>query len=283
MVDRFGDYLVVQINTAGMERMKDEVVAALDKTLKPLAIVLRNDSPSRETEGLERYVEVAAGTLPESTQFREQDTLFTVPLQGGQKTGWFFDQADNRARMQRYVGGKRVLDVFSYLGAWGVQAATHGATEVTCVDASADALELVTANAASNNASDKVSTLHGDAFEVMRDLRSERRKFDVVMIDPPAFIKKRKDLKQGTIAYRRINQLALQLVEKDGIVISSSCSHHMSEAGLLGECQQAARATDRFIQLLERGQQGPDHPVHPAIPETAYLKSLYFRVLPTVC
>ena len=278
VVDRYDQLLVIQITTAGMQRILQEVVDALDKVLKPDAILLRNDSPSRDVEGLDRYVE-ALGDVPEEAIIREHGMEFRVKAQGGQKTGWFYDQQANRERMFRYVDGKSVLDVCSYVGAWGVQAAVKGATEVLCVDSSADALAGVTANAALNKVSGQVSTERGDAFEVMKQLHDEKRRFDVVMVDPPAFVKKRKDFKQGSIAYKRINQLAMQLVNKDGIVISSSCSHHMSEDSFRNECQMAARHTDRFIQLLERGQQGPDHPVHPAIPETAYLKTLFLRVL----
>ncbi len=279
VVDRFEDLLVVQITTVGMERMREEIIAALDKTLHPSAILLRNDTPARAMEGLERSVEVALGTVPDQVTVQEHGLYFQLSPHSGQKTGWFFDQAANRQRMHRFAPGKRVLDLFCYLGAWGIQAAAQGASEVLCVDSSASALEGVVRNAHNNGVAEQVQTLQGDAFEVLKELRGERRKFDLVLVDPPAFIKKRKDLRQGTIAYRRLNQLAMQLVERDGILISSSCSHHLEEAALLGECQQAARHTDRFAQLLERGQQGPDHPIHPAIPESAYLKSLTLRVL----
>ncbi len=278
VVDRFGDVVSLQITTAGMERHKEAIIAALDKVLKPKGMVLRNDTPARELEGLDRYVE-AVGQVPERVELSEHGMPFETSLHEGQKTGWFYDQAANRQRMHRHAAGKRVLDLFSYAGAWGVQAAVKGASEVLCVDASPAALESVTANAERNGVAERVAVEQGDVFEVMKALRQEQRKFDLVLVDPPAFVKKRKDFKQGAIAYRRLNQLALQLVEKDGMVITSSCSHHMSEESLLNECQQAARHTDRFIQLLEKGQQGPDHPVHPAIPETAYLKSFYLRVL----
>jgi len=281
VIDRFGDYLVIQITTAGMERLKDELLAAVLKVLKPAAVLFRNDTASRELEGLERYVEVGYGDWPEVLQLEEQDCRFRVPAQGGQKTGWFFDQAANRSRMRDYVKGQRVLDVCSYVGAWGVQAAVAGASEVICVDASATALEAVAENAAENGVSERMSGLQGDAFDALRALRQEQERFDVVLLDPPAFIKRRKDLREGTVAYRRINQLALQLLNRDGILISSSCSHHMAADSLLQEIQQAARHTDRSLQLLERGFQAPDHPVHPAIPETAYLKSFTLRVLPS--
>ncbi len=281
VVDRFGPYLVVQITTAGMERMKVEVLAALEKVLKPEAVLFRNDTKIREMEGLDLYVEHGLGALPEELELEEFGVRFRIPSMGGQKTGWFFDQAANRLRMASYVEGMRVLDVCSYVGAWGVQAAVRGASDVFCVDSSSSALDAIEANAALNGVGERVAGLQGDAFDAMRELRAGGERFDVVMVDPPAFIKRRKDLKEGTLAYRRLNQLALQLLTKDGILITSSCSHHMSRDSLLQVVQQAARHTDRSLQLLEQGQQGADHPVHPAIPETAYLKAFFLRVLPT--
>ncbi|MCP4128637.1 MAG: class I SAM-dependent rRNA methyltransferase [Gammaproteobacteria bacterium] len=280
VVDRYGDLIVAQITTAGMERMKAEVVAAIEKVLKPVGILLRNDSSIRGQEGLDQYIELAAGKVPELLTLEEGGLKFQVQAQEGQKTGWFFDQADNRARMARYIRGGRVLDVCSYVGAWGVQAAAMGAEEVVCVDSSAGALEMVQANAALNDMSNKVSTKRANAFDALRDLRSEREHFDLIVLDPPAFIKRRKDTKEGTLAYKRLNQAAMQLLSKDGILITSSCSHHMSQENLLQLVQQAGRHNDRFVQLLEQGQQATDHPIHPAIPETAYLKSFYLRVLP---
>jgi 23S rRNA (cytosine1962-C5)-methyltransferase len=281
VVDRYGDQVVVQITTAGMELMKLEIVAAIEKVLKPKGILLRNDSSVRAQEGLEQYIELASGEVPELLMVEEGELKFKAHSQEGQKTGWFFDQADNRARMARYIQGGRVLDVCSYVGAWGVQAASMGAEQVVCVDTSASALEMVRANADLNDLSDKVNTLRANAFDSLRDMRAERERFDLIILDPPAFIKKRKDKKEGALAYKRLNQAAMQLLSKDGILITSSCSHHMSGQELLQQVQQAGRHCDRSLQLLEQGQQGPDHPIHPAIIETAYLKTFYFRVLPT--
>ena len=279
VVDRYGDVLVAQFTTAGMELARAAVLEALDKVLKPRAVLLRNDGSTRELEGLESYVE-AIGEVPERIGLEEHGVRFQVPLQGGQKTGWFFDQRRNRARLGDYVQGKRVLDVFSYVGAWGVQAAVRGASGVVCVDASQPALDLAQAAAADNGVAERVGVMQGDAFEVLRGLREARERFDVVVVDPPAFIKRRKDSKAGEQAYHRINQLAMQLLERDGILVSCSCSHHLSRDGLQKILLQSARHLDRDLQLLERGHQGPDHPVHPAIPETEYLKALFCRVLP---
>ncbi len=281
VADRFGDVVVVQINTAGMERLKHDVVSAIEKVIKPSCVILRNDSGIRESEGLDRYVEVASGTLPATLTVEENEKSFRVAAVDGQKTGWFFDQSFNRDRMFKYVEGRRVLDVCSYVGAWGVQAASAGASDVFCVDSSSAALDRAELNAQLNGVTERVAVLQGDAFDAMRELRGEKEKFDVVVVDPPAFIKRRKDIKEGTLAYRRLNLAAMQLLSKDGVLITSTCSHHMSAQSLLQMVQQAARHVDRSLQLLEQGFQAPDHPIHPAIPETAYLKTFYLRVLPT--
>jgi len=280
VIDRFGDYLVILMTTAGMERMKEEILAAVRKVLHPVGVLFRNDTRTREAEGLEMYREDALGSWPEALELEEQGIGFQVPASGGQKTGWYFDQAANRARMTAYAKERRVLDVCSYVGAWGVPAAVHGASEVYCVDASEGALDSVTANAARNGVAEKVAGLQGDAFDALRELRAANERFDLVILDPPAFIKRRKDIKEGELAYRRLNQLALQVLSKDGMLITSSCSYHMSDERLLQVVQRASRHVDRSLQLLERGGQSADHPVHPAMPETAYLKTFFLRVLP---
>lgn len=280
VIDRYGDVCVVQCTTAGMEAVKDEVLAALDKVVRPAGVLWRADSAVRQLEGLDSYREVH-GNVPEQVEVTEHGVKFAVSLLQGQKTGWFYDQRMNRARLRSYVKGARVLDVFSYVGAWGVQAAAAGAGEVMCVDASEAALEQVHANAAANGVSERVATLQGDAFEALAQLRLDQQKFDVVVLDPPAFIKRKKDAKAGEQAYHRLNQLGMQLLAKDGILVSASCSQHLAEAQLQTILLQSSRHIDRSLQILERGHQAPDHPLHPAIPESAYLKAFFCRVLPS--
>lgn len=279
VVDRYGEHLVVQIGTAGMELLREEIVSALNKVLSPRSILWRNDSSVRELEGLDRYIEPAFGEVPEELEVIEGGCQFRVSPTDGQKTGWFFDQAANRDQLMSQVAGRRVLDVCSYVGAWGVRAAASGASGVVCVDASASALARVEENAGLNGVGERVSTLQADAFDALRQLKAEGEKFDVVVLDPPAFIKRRKDLKQGVLAYRRLNEAALPLMGREGLLVTASCSFHMDREGLLRTVQQAARHGDRYLQLLQSGQQGPDHPIHPAIPETAYLKAFFLRVL----
>jgi len=276
VVDRYGDVLVAQIGTAGMEAMKQEILDALVKVLAPRAILWKNDSAIRELEGLERYVETAFGEVPDFVEVPEGGVTFRVPLASGQKTGWYFDQAGNRAMLMRLVRNARVLDVFSYAGSFGLQAARAGAVEVTCVDSSAAALEHAAATAAANGL--EAELLQGDGFDVLESLHADRRRFDAVVIDPPAFIKRRKDHPKGLAAYRRLNQLALQALDRDGLLLSCSCSYHLGPGELTDAVQRAARHLGRFAQLIGVGAQAPDHPVHPAIDETRYLRAFLFRV-----
>ena len=276
VLDRFGDVVVGQIGTAGMEELKDQIATAVQQVIKPKAMLWKNDSGARELEGLKSYVEPAFGDVPSHVPLDESGVRFQAPLIEGQKTGWFFDQAMNRRSLLKYVQGKSVLDVFSYLGAWGLTAAKAGASETTCVDSSATALGLVQAAAEVNGLT--VATEKGDAFEAMEGMIAAGRKFDVVIIDPPAFIKRKKDIPKGEAAYRRLNQLAMQLLPRDGLLVSCSCSYHMTGDALLGAIQKGARHLQRFAQVIEVGGQAPDHPIHPGIEETRYLKTFVCRV-----
>lgn len=278
VVDRFDQTVVVQINTAGMEAQKQAIVAALEKAIKPSCIILRNDSPMRQTEGLEHYVETALGTAPEQLRIQENACHFEAPTLEGQKTGWFYDHRINRQAMQSLVKDKRVLDVFSYLGAWGIQAACAGASEVICVETSAKDCDWIEKNADLNK-QDQVKVIQGDAFETLKALNQAQEKFDLIILDPPAFIKRKKDFKEGLNAYHRINQMAIQCLHKDSLLISASCSYHMKNEDLLGVLHQSARHLDRQAVIVAQGHQGPDHPIHPAISETAYLKSYTARIL----
>jgi 23S rRNA (cytosine1962-C5)-methyltransferase len=280
-VDRFGEVIVAQATTAGMERLKDDVTAAIAKVIKPAALVWKNDAAIRALEHLPEYSDAGMQVLPVSLVVREGGLEFEIDPVGGQKTGWFYDQRANRDLLAPYVRGARVLDMFSYLGAWGLRAAAAGAKQVICVDASASAVAAITRNAQRNGLTDRVTAVRADAFEYLKAQRAAREHFDVVILDPPAFVKRKKDFAEGRIAYRRINEMAMQILARDGILITCSCSYHMPRAALLEAVQQAARHLDRNMQVLAQLQQAPDHPVHPAIPETDYLKGFICRVLPS--
>jgi 23S rRNA (cytosine1962-C5)-methyltransferase len=282
VLDRYGDVVVAQSGTAGIDRLRAEVESAVNKVIHPRVIVWKNDSGARELEGLERGVSMAGegqsrDEIPAEISVREQGVDFVAPLADGQKTGWFYDQAANRERLRRYLpAGARVLDVCSYVGAWAITALKGGAASATCVDSSATALDFVTRNARANGV--EVETIKDDAFDALKALQESGARFDVVILDPPAFAKRKKDAPQAQAAYRKLNQLALPLIDRDGLLVSCSCSYHMEADELINAIQTAARHSSRFVQVLEQGGQSPDHPVHPAIPETRYLKSFFCRV-----
>jgi 23S rRNA (cytosine1962-C5)-methyltransferase len=277
VVDRYGTSCVAQIGTAGMERLKPQIQEALSQVVKCDALLFKNDSTAREMEGLPSYVEAVKGAFDQPALVIEDGLEFQAPLAEGQKTGWFFDQAANRRALSKYVtAGGRVLDVFSYVGAWGIRAAHHGAREVTCVDSSAAALDLAAANAQRNRV--KLTTRKGDAFDVLEEFARQGARFDIVIVDPPAFAKRKKDLPKALAAYKRLNQLAIQVIAPEGILVSCSCSFHVSAEDLQDAIAKAARGADKHVQILEMGGQAPDHPVHPAIPETRYLKAYFCRI-----
>ncbi|HXS74135.1 MAG TPA: class I SAM-dependent rRNA methyltransferase [Rhodanobacteraceae bacterium] len=279
-LDRYGDVIVAQATTAGIERLKPQVETAVRKVLSPRAMIWKNDAGIRTMEQLPSYADIAFGEVPAPLLVREGGLEFALDPIGGQKTGWFYDQRGNRDALAAFVKGARVLDMFSYLGAWGLRAAAMGATQVTCVDASAPAVAMIADNARRNGLADRVRAERAEAFEYLKALREQREHYDVVILDPPAFVKRKKDFKEGALAYRRLNELAMQVLGKDGILVTCSCSYHMSREALLHGVQQGARHLERNVQVLTSLQQASDHPVHPAIPETDYLKGFICRVLP---
>ena len=280
VLDRYGDVVVGQIATAGMEALRAEVESAVQQVLRPQALVWKNDGAARELEQLPRELLMPIGRQPEQLQVTEQELSFAVPLAAAQKTGWFYDQSANRVQWRRFLWpGARVLDVCSYAGAWAITALAAGAREALCVDTSEAALALATRNAAANGVA--LRTLQADAFDALAKLASSGERFDAVVLDPPAFIKRKKDLPRGRAAYRKLNQLAMALLTPDALLVSCSCSYHLPVAELSALIQAAARHAARGVQILHSGGQSPDHPVHPAIPESSYLKACFCRVLHT--
>ena len=278
VVDRYAGLLVAQLATAGLERRRELIIDALRELISPDAIVLRNDAGYRENEGLSLYVETAVGRLDEPVILEEGGARFRVWPTTGQKTGWYFDQRDNRARLARYAAGARVLDVFSYCGAWGIQAAVHGAEEVLCIDSSQGAVREIAENARLSGVATRVRAERSDAFDALKRLYVERRQFDVVVLDPPAFVRRRRDLDAGLEAYRRLNRIAMQLLADDGVLITASCSSHLHREQLRDVIRSAALKCDRAVQILEEGHQSADHPIHPAMPESEYLNVFVVKV-----
>jgi 23S rRNA (cytosine1962-C5)-methyltransferase len=277
VLDRYGDVIVGQIATAGMQALQAQLSAAVRRVLNPASLFWKNDAGSRDLEHLPKESGAAFGAVPAQLTVQEGALRFAVPLVAGQKTGWFFDQTENRERLQRYVSpGARVLDVCSYAGGWAISALGYGAGSALCVDSSQAALDCASANAARNGM--QLEALCADAFDALKLLAERGERFDVIILDPPAFIKRKKDLPQGQAAYRRLNQLALALLSERGLLVSCSCSYHLAPEDLVDAIQAGARHSHRFVQILETGGQSADHPIHPAIPETRYLKAFFCRV-----
>lgn len=282
ILDRFGPVLVGQLNTAGMDQARPAIEEAIRKVIDPQALLWRNDSSVRGLEGLPRNIEPGFGEMPELIEVREGGLQYSLDPVAGQKTGWYFDQAANRQRVQPMFGpGQSVLDLYCYHGAWGLTAARAGATEITCVDASEAAVERVRANAEANGLGQAVRSEVMDVETFLQECVARKQRFDCVIVDPPALVRKGKDVKPGLAKYRRINELALRVVNYGGVLVSCSCSSHVREPIFADMLRKAARHVDRELQVFMRLEQGMDHPVVPAIPETRYLKGLVARVLPT--
>lgn len=278
IIDRFGDTLVVQVNTAGMEALQDIWLPALQRSVPVKNIVLKNDGNTRELEGLPQNITVVQGEIPPNgrVELIENNVRFYADVLQGQKTGWFFDQRPHRAWLANLSRGKSVLDVFCHTGGFGITAGMNGATEVTCIDSSAAALRLTSDNAALNGIADKVSVIEGKAFDVLEKINT---RYDVVSVDPPAFVKTKKDMVTGLKGYEKLARLAAPRVEKGGVMFFASCSSHPTEKEIAEAVTAGCLKVKRHALLVYSGTAGPDHPVHPQLPETRYLKALGFRVV----
>jgi 23S rRNA (cytosine1962-C5)-methyltransferase len=278
IVDRFGDALVVQVTTAGMERLTPVLIEALEAELSPATIVLKNDSPVRDLEGLPREIVVAKGNGG-PIELIENGATFVADLSAGQKTGWFYDQRDNRRFMAWLARDANVLDVYSYSGGFGVLAAREGARRVTCVDRSAAALDAARQAATLNKVDRIVAFEKAEAFEALEGMHgTQARKFDVVICDPPAFVKSRKDLKTGAQGYRKLVRLAAPLVAPGGFLFVASCSHLMDPPLFAEQVRRGLRDAERAGRILRSSGAALDHPVHPGLPQTAYLKALTLQL-----
>ena len=275
IIDRFGDAFVVQVNTAGMDALTPVLIEALEAEFSPTTIVLKNDSPVRELEGLKREVVVAKGQVG-SIELIENDARFVADLSEGQKTGWFYDQRDNRRFMAGLAKDARVLDAYCYSGGFGVLAATRGAKSVVCLDRSQPALNAAQQAAALNKVDGIVSFRKGEVFETLE--KEKPRSYEVVICDPPAFVKSRKDLKTGAQGYRKLVRLAAPLVTKGGFFFVASCSHLVDVPLFAEQVRRGLRDAERSGRILLSSGAALDHPVHPNLPETAYLKAMVLQL-----
>ena len=280
VIDRMEDTVVVQSHALGMDRLLSHVLKGVRKAFEVSCIVKKNDSALRALEGLPEEVEVAEGKLSgpvRIVQKAEGQSLFFFadPLKG-QKTGFFFDQRENRERIAAYCAGKRVLDCYSNTGGFGIYAAKFGAKEATCVDSSTPACELMERNFRENGVTGKI--VQEEVETALERLRSMNRRFDIVVLDPPALAKSKKDMHAALRKYKKLNQLAFSVLDRDGILITCSCSHHVSRTDFVKTVNEAAIASEREIRILELRGASRDHPVLPAMPETEYLKCAVIKV-----
>ena len=270
IVDKYSDTLAVQSLTAGMERLLDTIITVLREVYSPRAIVLKNDTAAREIEGLERHTRVAFGPVPGPVIMEESGLQYKVDVLEGQKTGFFFDQRENRLALKELVKGRRTLDCFCYAGAWALNAARFGASEVIGIDSSEKAVTIARENAALNNLS--VRFVVGDVFEELRAFEKKGGRFGCIVLDPPAFVKSRAKVREGLKGYKEINLRAMKMLEPGGMLISCSCSHHIDVELFKEMLIDAAYSADRSVRLLEMRSQARDHPIVLAAPETQYLK-----------
>jgi 23S rRNA (cytosine1962-C5)-methyltransferase len=276
IADKYGDCLVLQFLTLGMETLKETIMPVLDEIFAPSAIVLRNDSRSRELEGMPLYKELIKGSLDSPPVITEGALSFEINPLAGQKTGFFLDQRENRLAFAELVHEGAGLDLFCYSGAWGLQAAKKG-LKVIFADDSEAALAHVRNNAIRNGIEDKCSCIKSDVFAFLKNEISANRKYDFIVLDPPAFAKSRLKVREALRGYREINSLAMLLLKEGGLLATSSCSYHVDRPVFLDMLRDAARDAGRQFRLIEYRSQGRDHPVLLSMPETEYLKCAFLR------
>lgn len=279
VIDRFGDQLAVQINTVGMEVRKPQLREALESVLGPTGVVLRNDNKVRELEGLEQGRSIWFGEVPEHVDFEEFGVHFRVPLMGGQKTGHFFDQAENRAQAGKLCAGRTVLDLYSNSAGWALHALKNGATHATAVDKSEPNAGVAMANAERNGVADRLEAVVAEGTGYMEYLVAKGTRFGAVVLDPPAFAKSKKTAGNALRGYTRINAMGMTLLQPGGFLFTSSCSHHIPEERFIEALTKAADNAGRVIRIVRRGEQAADHPVLPVVPESRYLKCITLQVL----
>lgn len=278
IIDRFNDIFSCQISTAGMENLTPQIIAALNKIFPNSKIILRNDIESRKFEGLETYVKVVQGEIPERISVEENGLEFLTNIKEGQKTGWFFDQRKNREFIASIAKDCNILDAYCYLGGFGLSALKNGANSVTFIDSSNEALGLLKESAKKNSIDEKITIINEKVFETLENPQFQEQEFDIVLLDPPAFIKSRKDIFSGLKGYEKLIKLSVGLVKKGGILMLTSCSHHASASDLIAAANDGFRKSNRNAKLIRTFGADIDHPVHSALNENEYLKSITFLV-----
>jgi 23S rRNA (cytosine1962-C5)-methyltransferase len=276
IVDKYVDTLVIQSLTAGIDGLLNDIIAALREEYSPQVILLRNDSSSREIEGLAQEKRVIHGAIAGPVTIEESGIKYKVDVLEGQKTGFFFDQRENRLAIKEQVKGRRTLDCFCYVGAWSLTAARFDAAEVLGIDSSQKAVDAATENAALNGLSAQFK--QADVFDELRAFEKQRERFGCIILDPPAFVKSRAKVREALKGYKEINLRAMRLLEPGGALVTCSCSHHIDQELFREMLIDAAYSAGRQARLLEMRSQARDHPVLLAAKETQYLKCAILTV-----
>ena len=280
IVDSFGGVLVVQCLALGMERWKQTVVDALVEELHPDGIWERSDVPVRRLEGMEETTGLLYGSVPDRVEMTENGIRFLVDVKQGQKTGFFLDQKENRAAIAPFVKGKTVLDCFTHTGSFALHAGHYGAADVTGVDISAYACQFASENAALNHLEDRVHFTEANAFDLLSQESRGGARYDVVILDPPAFTKSRSTVERATRGYKEINLRAMKMIHPGGYLVTCSCSQHISPDAFMQIVKEASHDAHVLLRQVEYRTQGRDHPILPASPETCYLKCGIFQIFP---
>lgn len=278
IIDKYKDFFAVQVLTAGMEKIYPIVKEVLIECFNPKAIILKNDSNFRNFEGLEQYTKIDYGKYDEEIIIEEEGVKYLVDLIYGQKTGFFLDQRENRLYLRELLKKRKprnILDCFSYSGGWAFSSSCVSDSDIVCVDSSERAVQLIKKNSELNHKS--VTIVKKDVFDFLKDAQLKNQKFDCIILDPPAFIKSKSKIKEGLRGYREINQRAMRILAKGGILVTASCSHHMERENFNELLKLCAYDTKRDFRVIKRGYQAPDHPVIITMPETDYLKVVFLE------
>lgn len=277
IIDRYGDTFSVQANTAGIELLTPLIIEALQALFQIKHLVLKNDSPIRTLEGLDLYSKEVIGTLVDATVVLENDIQFICDLRDGQKTGWFYDQRDNRKFVASFSRGKTVLDAYSYIGGFGINCAMQGAKHVLCLDRSESALAYAQKTAENLKIIDSIRFEKSNVFDFFDNYTGDP--FDLIVLDPPAFIKNRKDLQAGLKGYVKLLKIAIPHVKSNGFIFFASCSHHLTLDLFYNVLSQGVLSSKRNARILKTVGAGMDHPIHPHLLETQYLKGAFFQII----